>query len=116
MTVKRFIKRLLAAAMVLGFGVLLGSCSDFSGYVADHWPHWAGGLPEDVPPRPGTPGYDDFIAHGQTNPDAAKLVAPTAKTAATNVKTIPRPAPIAPDTPPGDRIPEDPSVVQGGLY
>jgi hypothetical protein len=116
MTVKQVIKRFLAAAMVLGFGVLLGSCSDVSGYLADHWPHWAGGLPEDVPPRPGTPGYDDFIAHGQINPDAAKPVAPVAKTAATNVKTTARPAPVAPDTPPGDRSPEDTSVVQGGLY
>ncbi len=49
---------------------LLGSCggaseSGVSGYVADHWPHWAGGMPADVPPRPGAPGYNEFIAHGQ---------------------------------------------------
>jgi hypothetical protein len=115
MIVRQFIKRFLTVAIVLGFGGLLGSCGDFSGYVADHWPHWAGGLPEDVPPRPGTPGYDDFIAHGQANPDVAKPAPPIAKTA-TNVKTTMQPAPIAPDTPPGGRSPEDASVVQGGLY
>ncbi|HTZ00889.1 MAG TPA: hypothetical protein VMC05_01045 [Xanthobacteraceae bacterium] len=41
----------------------------FSAYVADHWPHWAGGLPSDVPPRPGAPGYRQFIAHGQADQD-----------------------------------------------
>ena len=37
---------------------LLGSCSS----VGDYIPHWAGGLPKDTPPRPGTPEYD---AHRQ---------------------------------------------------
>ncbi len=36
--------------------VLLGSCSSVGEYV----PHWAGGLPKDAPPRPGTPEYDAF--------------------------------------------------------
>jgi hypothetical protein len=56
------IKRLLAASAVLTLAVMLSACG---GYVADHVPHWAGGLPADAPPRPGAPGYDDFIAHGQ---------------------------------------------------
>ncbi len=58
-------KRHIAVIILLGLGPLLGSCSGFSGYVADSWPHWAGGLPPDVPPRPGAPGYNEFIAHGQ---------------------------------------------------
>jgi len=37
-------------ALLLG-GLLLGSCS---------LPHWAGGLPENAPPRPGTPEYLEF--------------------------------------------------------
>src|SRR4029077_7467601 len=62
-------RRLITAATLLGFGLNLASCG---GFVADHWPHWAGGLPADVPPRPGTPGYADFVAHGQSKPDQAK--------------------------------------------
>ena len=29
--------------------------------VADNLPHWAGGLPRDVPPRRGTPEYDAYM-------------------------------------------------------
>lgn len=56
------IKRLLAASTVLTLAMMLSACG---GYVADHVPHWAGGLPADAPPRPGAPGYDEFIAHGE---------------------------------------------------
>jgi hypothetical protein len=59
------VKRLGAAAALLCLAAMLGACAPFSGFVADHWPHWAGGLPPDVPPRPGAPGYDDFVAHGE---------------------------------------------------
>jgi hypothetical protein len=51
---------------LLGFGLNLAGCG---GFVADHWPHWAGGMPADVPPRPGSPGYAEFIAHGQPTPE-----------------------------------------------
>jgi hypothetical protein len=40
-------KRLFTAAILLGLGLGLAGCG---GYVADHWPHWAGGLPADAPP------------------------------------------------------------------
>jgi hypothetical protein len=65
-------KRHLAIAIVLSLAPALASCgggseSGFSAYVADHWPHWAGGMPEDVPPRPGAPGYNEFISHGGVN-------------------------------------------------
>jgi hypothetical protein len=30
--------------------------------VGDYVPQWAGGLPADAPPRPGTPKYDAFMA------------------------------------------------------
>jgi hypothetical protein len=60
------VKRLIAAGIVLWLGVSLASCGpSFGGYFADRLPHWAGGLPPDAPPRPGTPGYDEFIAHGE---------------------------------------------------
>jgi hypothetical protein len=28
----------------------------------DHIPHWLGGLPEGIPPRPGTPEYEAWQA------------------------------------------------------
>jgi hypothetical protein len=59
------VKRYKVVAILLILGPMLGSCSGFAGTVADNWPHWAGGMPADVPPRPGAPGYDEFIAHGQ---------------------------------------------------
>jgi hypothetical protein len=64
-------RRAVAAVAVLSLGMTLSACSPFSSYVADHWPRWAGGLPEDVPPRPGAPGYDAFIAHGQSDQEPA---------------------------------------------
>jgi len=118
-------KRFAAAAIIFGLGLPLGSCggpSGFAGYVSDHWPHWAGGMPDDVPPRPGAPGYDEFIAHGQAEESAAKPAAPVQKTAGTTLKSSTQPAPAAPVTvaapsSPADEEPaEDPSVVKGGLY
>ena len=38
------------------FKARLASC----GTAVDYIPTWAGGLPKDVPPRPGTPEYDAF--------------------------------------------------------
>ena len=38
---------------------LLASCAAH-GNIGDYIPHWAGGLPEGTPPRPGTPEYDAF--------------------------------------------------------
>jgi hypothetical protein len=39
--------------------VTLPSCA--GGHIAD-MPHWMGGLPEDAPPRRGTPEYDAWMA------------------------------------------------------
>jgi hypothetical protein len=39
--------------------VTLPSCA--GGHIAD-MPHWMGGLPEDAPPRPGSPEYDAWMA------------------------------------------------------
>ena len=96
-------KRILAATFVLCLGLGLGSCASVSGFVSDHWPHWAGGMPADVPPRPGAPGYDEFIAHSQANKDAAAPAVAGQKTGA--------PAASA-----GGRPGDDQGVVQGGLY
>jgi len=32
--------------------------------ISDYVPHWAGGLPPDAPPRPGTAKYDEFMREG----------------------------------------------------
>jgi hypothetical protein len=129
------IKRLIVVGVALFLGLPLGSCGGaagdggFSGYVADHWPHWAGGLPADAPPRPGAPGYNDFIAHGGADPSAAKEAA-TGQGPAAAQKTAPEtagqraqvtpvttPSPTGEAPPPPDaNPPEDPSVVKGGLY
>ena len=117
-------RRLIAAATLLGFGLNLASCG---GFVADHWPHWAGGLPADVPPRPGTPGYAEFIAHGQPVPELKQEPAATAvQTGAEQAPAAPAPraAPqpsqvraVAPDAVvPDNDAPHDSSVVNGGLY
>ena len=97
-------RRLLAPTLALCLGLGLGSCSSFSGFVSDRWPHWAGGLPADAPPRPGAPGYDEFIAHAQASKDAA---APA---------TVAADKTSAPAAPAGSRAPNDQGVVQGGLY
>ncbi len=97
------IKRLLRPTMLLGLGLALGSCGSAAGTVADHWPHWAGGMPNDVPPRPGAPGYDEFIAHERAKADASAAAATAEKTEAQA-------------SPAGNRPPNDQAAAQGGLY
>ena len=41
-------------------GISLSGCTGGK-YIAD-LPHWMGGLPEGVPPRRGTPEYDEWMA------------------------------------------------------
>jgi hypothetical protein len=96
----------ILATIAIGFGG--AACSPFSGYVADHWPHWAGGMPDDVPPRRGTPGYNEFISHGQTNP------ANTAPAQATPAAVTPVPA--APAARTKEPAPADPTIAPGTLY
>jgi hypothetical protein len=100
------VKRLSVALMGLGLGLALGSCGPVSGFTADHWPHWAGGLPGGVPPRPGTPGYDDYVAHRQADTEPAK---PATSTTA-SVPAAPAPAAVEPQSD------DDRPVTRGGLY
>lgn len=106
------IKRFLAPTAVLGLGLLLGSCSSFSASVADHWPQWAGGMPDDVPPRPGAPGYAEFIAHNGAVKDATAPAAAAPAAAKANVQ----PAPAANPPVNENRPANDQNAVQGGLY
>lgn len=61
---KMTVQRLIAALLACVLGLMVSACGS-SNFVADNWPHFAGGEPNDVPPRPGSPGYAAFIAHGQ---------------------------------------------------
>jgi|SRR5580658_1720354 hypothetical protein len=69
------IQRFFAPTLVLLTGLALGSCASVSSTVSDHWPTWAGGMPKDVPPRPGAPGYEEFLVH-QQGKDVAPAAAP----------------------------------------
>jgi hypothetical protein len=64
------VKYLRAAVPVLCLGLMLASCANF---VADHWPHFAGGEPNGLPPRPGQPGYQQFITHGQPDQNTGSV-------------------------------------------
>lgn len=61
---KMTVRWLVAALLACVLGLMLSACGS-SNFVADNWPHFAGGEPNDVPPRPGSPGYAAFIARGQ---------------------------------------------------
>jgi hypothetical protein len=101
------VKRLSVALIVLGLGLLLGSCGSVAGFASDHWPHWAGGMPAGVPPRPGAPGYDDYVAHRQAETEPAK---PAATSATANAPAAPAPAAVEPQSDDGT------AVTRGGLY
>jgi hypothetical protein len=54
--------------VVLGLALVAGGlsgCGTINGYLAsgisDYFPHWAGGIPPDAPPRPGSAKYDEFM-------------------------------------------------------
>jgi len=119
------IKRLGAPTVALLACLALGACSSFSGFVSDHWPTWAGGMPKDVPPRPGAPGYEEFIAHQQAQqapaPAATSTVAPGAAPAAPQAMPVAVTAPVSGDSnvpvnPAAARQPDDQGAVRGGLY
>jgi hypothetical protein len=59
----RFRALTLIALALAGCG--LSGCGTINGYLAsgmsDHLPQWAGGLPPDAPPRPGSAKYDEFM-------------------------------------------------------
>jgi hypothetical protein len=99
--------------ILICLGPVLASCGGFGGVVADSIPHWAGGLPPDVPPRPGAPGYEQYIAH-QNAAQAAKS-APAPATAEQTAPAPPPPPQTAP-APTAVEPNEQGAVRAGGLY
>ena len=58
--------RQLAIALAVALpACVLGGCGTINEKLAygmgDYIPQWAGGLPADAPPRPGTAKYDEFM-------------------------------------------------------
>jgi hypothetical protein len=51
---------------------ILGSCSSTANLFGDYLPAWAGGLPKDAPPRPGTPEYDALRQKSETEANRDK--------------------------------------------
>jgi hypothetical protein len=69
----------VAFAAVLMSGSLsgCGSVSSFlAGGMADLIPSWAGGLPADAPPRPGTAAYDAYIKQREQQQQAGAATGP----------------------------------------
>ena len=126
---KMMAQRLLGALLACGLGLALSGCGS-SNFVADNWPHFAGGEPNDVPPRPGSPGYRTFIAHGQpvdgANAPAGAPNQPVTpqfvsrqpgisgqQVPAGTTATAPAQSPAGAAPPPGT---SEQNVGQGGLY
>jgi hypothetical protein len=52
---------IIRALLLLSAVPMLTSCASVSAVVADNVPTWLGGMPKDVPPRPGTREYDEWM-------------------------------------------------------
>ena len=107
--------RLLASAIMLLLGLALGACSSVSGFVSDYWPTWAGGEPNGLPPRPGTPGYAEFVAHQAGKSPPAAPAAAVAPAGATATPVVDNGSSTQAVPPPRPRV-DDQGAVQGGLY
>ena len=57
--------RLFALVSLALLACGLGGCGTINAHlgagISDTLPHWAGGLPADAPPRPGSAKYDEFM-------------------------------------------------------
>ena len=77
----------IVAILIAGFAV--SGCGTINAKLADglgeYIPQWAGGLPPDAPPRPGTAKYEEFMRERErkrlepaaTTNDTAKTTDPT---------------------------------------
>jgi hypothetical protein len=57
--------RTLIVVALIGMACDLSGCGTINGWLSsgleDYVPAWAGGLPSDAPPRPGTLKYDEWM-------------------------------------------------------
>jgi hypothetical protein len=75
--------RLLVLVALLGSALGLASCG--GGWIGDILPHAVGGLPKDAPPRPGAPGYEEWLQKIYGHPPKE----PGEKSAATSASNSP---------------------------
>jgi hypothetical protein len=83
---------------VLGVALLassLSSCGtineNLASGIGDYIPKWAGGLPPDAPPRPGTAKYEEFMRERERKrlePAVAKDDAGKSNTASSNTSSL----------------------------
>jgi hypothetical protein len=84
-------------ALILA-GSFLASCTSGRN-VGDYVPVWAGGLPNNVPPRPGTPEYDTFRKNEEAEAARDKTKGrPKPKTDADAASVMPSQFPASPPT------------------
>ena len=76
-------------------GFALGGCASIneklSAGMGDYIPKWAGGLPPDVPPRRGTPEFDEYMKERErkrlepaVSADGTKPASPSSPSSASN--------------------------------
>src|SRR5687768_12939193 len=78
------LRRFATAVTLLAASIILAGCG--GGWVGDYIPQVMGGLPNNAPPRPGQPGYDEWQEkiRGQAPKDprkpsaAAQQISPSA--------------------------------------
>lgn len=62
---RALLRRVPVAIAIVLMVLSLGGCGTINGWLAvgfeDLIPAWAGGLPADAPPRPGTAKYDEYM-------------------------------------------------------
>jgi hypothetical protein len=73
--------RTLRSALVLvALAAGLSGCGTvnekLSAGMRDYVPQWAGGLPADAPPRPGTPQYDAYMKERERNEEEGGTKSP----------------------------------------
>ena len=85
--------RLLVVILAAG---LLASCAGRN--VGDYIPVWAGGLPNNAPPRPGTAEYDEYQRNLQVEAARDKSKDPPKPNADAPTPLLPSQAPASPPT------------------
>jgi hypothetical protein len=86
--------RLLVVILAAGF---LASCASGRN-VGDYIPVWAGGLPSNAPPRPGTPEYDEYQRNLQVEAARDKSKDPPKPNTDAPTPLLPSQAPASPPT------------------
>jgi hypothetical protein len=82
--------RLIRISVVLAVALSTASCA--GGYIGDHVPQWAGGLPKDLPPRPGSPDYQEYRDRLERPPEPKDASGQPPAAKADGGKAVPAPA------------------------